>query len=133
VGRGVSFGVLGTDVWKALQNHAAILDRIKYTQKGVVTQDLVAEFLGVPKLFIAYSSQATGPKIPDAKAQDAAATYSFILNSKSMLFGYAGPSVPAGTQRGLHVQLARLRRRQRRRSLDVQLLRPEDQVGPDRG
>lgn len=89
VGRGVSFGVLGTDVWKALQNHAAILDRIKYTQKGVVTQDLVAEFLGIPKLYIAYSSQATGPKMNDAKAQDAAATYSFILNSKSMLIGYA--------------------------------------------
>ena len=91
VGRGINFAVMGVDVWKALKNHAAILDRIKYTQKGVVTEDLIAEFLGVPKIYVAWSSQASGPQINDAKAQDAAATYGFILNTKSMLWGYAPP------------------------------------------
>ena len=91
VGRPINFGVLGVDVWKALKNHAAILDRIKYTQKGVVTEELIAEFLGIPKLYVAWGSQANGPQINDAKAQDAAATYNFILNSKSMLLGYAPP------------------------------------------
>lgn len=93
-GKPISFMVLGVDVWTALVNHAAILDRIKYTQKGVITLDLVAEFLGVKKLRVAWASKATGPVIPDAKAQDAAATYSFINSTKGVLFGYA-PSSPS--------------------------------------
>lgn len=93
VAKPVSFMVLGVDVWTALVNHPAILDRIKYTQKGVVTKDLVAEFFGVENLYVAWASQATGPNINDAAAQDAAATYGFIANSKSVLFGYA-PKAP---------------------------------------
>lgn len=89
VGKKASFMVIGVDVWKALKNHPAILDRIKYTQKGVVTEDLIAEFFGVEKLYIAYSSEASGPQINDAAAQDAAATYDWILNAKDILFGYA--------------------------------------------
>lgn len=89
VGRKINFLVMGVDVWKALKNHPALLDRIKYTQKGVITEDLVAEFLGVPKLYIGYASEAQGPQINDGKAQDAAATYNWLLNTKSMLFGYA--------------------------------------------
>lgn len=91
-GRNISFGVLGVDVWTALANHPAILDRIKYTEKGVVTLDLVAAFFNVPKLKVAWASQATGPEIPDVKNQDANATYSFIANTKAALFGYAPKS-----------------------------------------
>lgn len=94
VAKPVSFMVVGVDVWTALQNHPAILDRIKYTQKGVVTEDLVAEFFGVPKLKVAWASQSTGPEINDAAAQDAAASYSFVANSKSVLFGFT-PSAPS--------------------------------------
>jgi hypothetical protein len=90
----INFAVIGVDVWKALKNHPAILDRIKYTQKGVITEELVAEFLGIPKIYIAYSSQANGPAINDAKAQDAAATYSWTIDTKSALLGYA-PSRPS--------------------------------------
>lgn len=93
-GKPVTFMVLGVDVWTALANHPAILDRIKYTQKGVVTTDLVAEFFGVKKLRVAWASQSTGPDIPDAVAQDAAASYSFIANSKAILFGFA-PNAPS--------------------------------------
>jgi len=84
--------VVGTDVWKALKNHPAILDRIKYTQKGVITEDLVASFFGVDELIIAKATKASGPQIPDAAAQDAAASYSRIVNKKSVLFCYAPPS-----------------------------------------
>jgi len=88
-GKRVNVMVVGVDVWTALANHSAILDRIKYTQKGVVTEELVAEFFGVDKFKVAWGSQATGPDIPDAVLQDAAASYSFIANSKGVLFGYA--------------------------------------------
>lgn len=88
----LNFMVLGADVWKALKNHPSILDRIKYTQKGVVTKDLVASFFDIEKLEVAYATQATGPQINDAAAQDAAATFDFIVPSKSVLLGFAPPS-----------------------------------------
>lgn len=89
-----SFMVLGADVWKALKNHPALLDRIKFTERGVVTRDLVAAFFDIPvgKLFIAYGSQAIGPQMDDAAAQDAAAVYSWIVNPKAVLIGYAPAS-----------------------------------------
>lgn len=89
-----SFMVLGADVWKALKNHPAILDRIKYTQRGVVTKDLVASFFDIPagKLVVAYASQAIGPQLDDAVAQDASSTYDWVVDPKSVLLGYAPDS-----------------------------------------
>lgn len=120
--------VIGVDVWKALKNHPAILDRIKYTQKGVVTEDLVAEFFGVEKLIIARARQATGNQINDAAAQDAAATFGRIANKKSAMLVYApaSPSIvqpsagyifkwsgyAAGNKQGLRVKNFRLERQE---------------------
>lgn len=81
--------VVGADVWKVLKNHPAILDRIKYTQKGVVTEDLVASFFGVERFMVARATAASGPQINDASAQDAAATFDYIVNSKDALLCYA--------------------------------------------
>jgi hypothetical protein len=89
IGRKANFAVIGSDVWKALKNHEAILDRVKFTQKGVITEDLVSEFIGIKKLYIGYASESRGPQINDGKAQDEAATYDWILDPKSMLIGYA--------------------------------------------
>lgn len=89
-----TFMVLGAYVLQALQNHPSILDRIKYTQRGVITEDLIAAFFNIDKLYVAYATQAVTPQINDAVAQDAAATYSFVANAKSALIGYA-PSGPA--------------------------------------
>lgn len=95
----MNFMVIGADVWKALANHPALLDRIKYTQKGVVTKDLVAAFFNVEKLLVAYSSFTDVAEINDAALQDAAATYDWIVDAKGILFGYApkrpGLKVPA--------------------------------------
>ena len=86
--------VLGAQVWKALKNHPAILDRVKYTQRGVVTKDLVASFFDIPpgRLVVAYATQSIGPQINAARLQDAQANYEFIVDPKSMLFGYAPES-----------------------------------------
>ena len=86
--------VLGADVMTALKQHPDIIDRIKYTQKGIVTEDLIATMFGVNELYTSYATVASGPQKPDAKAQDAAATYDFINNSKSALLLYA-PSAPS--------------------------------------
>ncbi len=89
-----TFMVLGAKVWKALKNHPAILDRVKYTQRGVVTKDLVASFFDIPpgKLVVAYATQALGAAINDAALQDAGASYEFIVPPTGMLLGFAPPS-----------------------------------------
>lgn len=90
----VNFMVVGADVWKALKNHPAILDRVKFTQKGVVTKDLVASFFDVETFEVCYATQAVGPQINDAELQDAATDYEFIVPSKSFLVGYR-PTSPS--------------------------------------
>lgn len=39
---------LGANVYKALKNHSEILDRIKYTQRGVITPEIIASILAPP-------------------------------------------------------------------------------------
>lgn len=87
--------VLGAEVMKALKQHPDIIDRIKYTQKGIVTEDLIATLFNVSQLFTSYATVATGPQIDDARTQDAAAKFNFISNAKSVLLAYApaGPSL----------------------------------------
>lgn len=94
VGRKANKLVLGALSYNALVNHPAILDRIKYTQKGIVTTDLLATLFDVEQVMVSYATQATGPQIADASAQDAAASYSFLSNSKSALLCYT-PSAPS--------------------------------------
>ncbi len=86
--------VIGANVLKALKNHPAIIDRIKYTQRGIVTTDLLATLFDVEKILVSYATTASGPNIPDAKAQDAAATYGFIADANAALLVYT-PSSPS--------------------------------------
>ena len=86
--------VMGAYVMKSLKQHPDIIDRIKYTQRGIVTEDLIATLFDVDELYVSYATQATGPQIPDAVQQDAAATYAFIGDPKGLLFAYS-PSSPS--------------------------------------
>jgi hypothetical protein len=87
--------VLGAEVMKALKQHPDIIDRIKYTQRGIVTEDLIATLFDVDELYTSYATIADGEQFADARVQDAAATYDFITNAKGVLFAYApkGPSL----------------------------------------
>jgi hypothetical protein len=85
---------MGAYVLQVLRNHPDILDRIKYTQRGIVTEDLLATLFGVDRVLICYASQANGPLINDAVQMDAATTYSFIADSKSALLSYS-PAAPS--------------------------------------
>ena len=51
--------VLGAEVWNKLQDHPDYLERIKYTQKGVVTEDLLAGLLGIDRVHVAWSVKNT--------------------------------------------------------------------------
>lgn len=86
--------VLGAEVMKALKQHPDIIDRIKYTQKGIVTEDLIATLFNVDQLFTSYATVAAGPQINDAREQEKQASYDFISNAKSILLAYA-PAAPS--------------------------------------
>lgn len=78
--------VITPDVFQNLRNHAEILDRVKYVQKGVITTDLLAEVFDVDQVLIASSTKATS----DEKA--ASATYSFLAGSGQALLAYSAPA-----------------------------------------
>ena len=93
-GRKANTLVLGANTIIALKNHPDIIDRIKYTQKGVVTTDLLASLFDVEKILVSYATVTQVAELNDAKAQDAAATYSFMSGAKNALLCYT-PSAPS--------------------------------------
>ncbi len=44
--------LMGPTVFKALKNHAKVLDRIKYTMKGVVTLDILSQLFNIENLLV---------------------------------------------------------------------------------
>lgn len=44
--------IMGRAVWDRLIDHSALLERIKYSEKGVVTTDLLATLFGVQNVYI---------------------------------------------------------------------------------
>lgn len=76
--------VLGAHVWRVLQDHPEFLDRIKYTQRGMVTTDLLAAVLELDQVIVAYGVEATN-------VETQTAVYSFIFG-KNALLAYANPS-----------------------------------------
>jgi len=93
-GRKANTLVLGADTITQLKNHPDIIDRIKYTQKGVVSTDLLASLFDVEKVLVSYASYTSVAEQADGRSQDTAATYSFMSNSKSALLCYT-PSSPS--------------------------------------
>lgn len=47
--------IIGRNVWRFVKANAAFKDQIKYTQRGVITQQLAAELFGVETLIVAKS------------------------------------------------------------------------------
>jgi len=80
---------IGAETWAALVDHPDILDRIKYTQKGVVSMDLFASLLGLDKVVVGWATRNTAE-------QGATAAYDFFA-SKSALLTYSAkaPSLMA--------------------------------------
>ena len=93
-GRKANTLVLGADAITTLKNHPDIIDRIKYTQRGVVTTDLLASLFDVDKILVSYASVTNVAEQADGRSQDAVATYEFMSNSKSGLLCYT-PSSPS--------------------------------------
>lgn len=76
--------VIGARVVDNLLNHPTVLDRIKYTQRGIASTDLLATLFGVDRVLVARAVENTAPK-------GAAASMAFMVNKTAWL-GYAAPS-----------------------------------------
>lgn len=70
--------VMGRRAYDALKNHPDFLDRVKYTQKGVVTTDLIAQMFDVDRVLVANAIQNTAKKGQQAEM-------SFILGNHVLL------------------------------------------------
>ena len=72
------------DIFFALRNNASVLDRIKYTQRGVVSEDLIAMLFGIDKFLVA-------PAVLDSFAEGEGDGTDYLLKNKALLV-YANPS-----------------------------------------
>lgn len=77
--------VLGTDVFRVLKNHPAIVERIKYTQRGIVTTDILAELFDIEKVFVPMG-------VINTAQEGEADNINYVLNRKSALLAYSAPA-----------------------------------------
>lgn len=78
--------VLGREAFNAAKNNDDVLDRIKYTQRGVVTTEMLAGLFGVDKVLVANAVKTTSA---EGAATD---TFDFIAGKQSALVVYANPT-----------------------------------------
>lgn len=84
-GYGANKLVIGADVYRVLKNHPAVVERIKYTQRGIVTLDILAELFDVDEVLV--------PKgVINSAAEGLANEINFIVNRKAALLVYAAPA-----------------------------------------
>jgi hypothetical protein len=76
--------VLGPEVFDTLVDHADIVDRIKYTQTGIVTPDLLANVFNVSRVFVPESIKNT--------ATEGATDSMAHVFGKSALLVYSAPT-----------------------------------------
>lgn len=77
--------VVPNAVHNILKNHPDIRDRIKYVQKAVVTEDILAMLFGVEKYLVAKATNNTA-------VEGATASMSSVFTSTSTLLCYSNPT-----------------------------------------
>lgn len=60
-----NFMIMSPDVFYALKQHEAIIDRIKYTQKGIVTADLIASLFEIDNIYVPWGVVNDSPQTPN--------------------------------------------------------------------
>lgn len=79
--------VLAANVYEALRNHDDILGRIVFTQKGIVTADILASLFDVDRVEVAWGVRNVAPKMPGVPANE---NTNFLLGNHALL-AYAAP------------------------------------------
>jgi len=80
--------VLGAQVMSSLRNHPDLLERIKYTQKGIVTEDLLASLLpGGPRVVV-------GNLMYDSSQEGGSESLGYIWGKKALVaYSEASPGI----------------------------------------
>lgn len=76
--------VMGPSVYNALINNSSIIERIKYSERGLVSEELLRQVFGVDRLFVTWGIQNTAE-------YGAAGSYGFIKDD-AMLLCYSAPT-----------------------------------------
>jgi hypothetical protein len=76
--------VLGAKTFRGIKNNADVIDRVKYTQKGVITLDMLAGLFDVARVMVCGGVQ-------NSSAEGVTASYDFICGSNDALLVYAAP------------------------------------------
>jgi hypothetical protein len=76
--------VLGARAFRGIKNNSDVVDRIKYTQKGIVTLDMMAGLFGVDRVMVAGG-------VRNSAAEGVTPSYDFIAGSNDALLVYAAP------------------------------------------
>lgn len=76
--------VVSSDVFFALRNNASVLDRLKYTQRGIVTEELLASLFGVDKFLVASA-------VINSAQQGQANSLNYLVANQALLV-YANPA-----------------------------------------
>lgn len=76
--------VLGAKTFRGIKNNADVIDRVKYTQKGMITLDMLAGLFDLDEVMVAGGVQ-------NSSAEGVAASYDFIVGSNDALLVYAAP------------------------------------------
>lgn len=96
-----NFAIMSPDVFYALKNHEGIMDRIKYTQKGIITLDLIASLFELDRIFVpwaVYNAEGQVPKMVDPADSETKIDMNFIYKGSMLLGHCAGrPSLKAPT------------------------------------
>lgn len=80
--------VFGPEVWDKMINHPEFVDRIKYTQAGFITEEIVAKAIGVKNIFVA---EAVESVISDDELVADVTPSTQYLAGKSFLLCYTAP------------------------------------------
>lgn len=77
--------ILGKQVWDKLKQHPDFLERVKYSAKGVITEDLLASLVGVDKVLVGGAAYVTSKQ-----GQTEATGY---IWGKHAILAYVAPTV----------------------------------------
>ena len=77
--------VIGRQVWSKLKHHPDFIERIKYTQRGVLTTDIVGSILEIPRFFVGKAIKNTY----NEGQTDASAAYAYIMGKVALLLHVA--------------------------------------------
>jgi hypothetical protein len=77
--------IMGPNVFNALMQNTSIIERIKYSERGIISEELLRTVLNVDRLFVTWGIQTT------SNYGAASPTYNFI-SADSMLLCYSAPN-----------------------------------------